>query len=61
MAVGVSVGKDVSVGRIVSVGILMGASVDGIASGAGEEQDTRKKKIDERRMRVTACLCMDGF
>ena len=53
----------------------MEVSVEGIASGVGEEQDARRKlalsKVEVRkeerqspvrgRMRVAACLCMGGF
>ena len=72
VAVGVSVGRDVSVGKAVSVGIT-GTSVGGIASGVGEEQETRRRKrkeesrlvlTTERRCegaRNAACLCMGGF
>ena len=61
VGIGVSMGMDVSIGGTVSVGIT-GGSLEGIAAGVGEEQDARRRRImNERRIRVVICLCMDGF
>jgi hypothetical protein len=59
--VGVSVGRGVaSTGADVADGGT-GVSVEGFAWGVGEEQDAKRKRKEERRIFVAACLCMDGF
>ena len=56
MGIGVSDGARVADGGT-------GVSVeDGIASGVGEEQETRRIKMkEERRRRNVACVCMGGL
>jgi hypothetical protein len=60
--VGVSVGRGVaSTGADVADG-GMGVSVEEVAWGVGEDQERRRKmKKVNSKMRVAACLCMDGF
>lgn len=61
MEVGVSIGREVSNGETISEG-RAGVSVEEIASGGRDEQEAmRRKKKNERRMRVAVLFCMDGF
>jgi hypothetical protein len=39
----------------------MGVSVGGIASGAGEEQEVKRRRKEERSARVAMVLHMEGF
>jgi hypothetical protein len=55
------VGRDISVGATVAGGGT-GVSVDGIASGVGEEQEMRRRRQkEESSICFTACLYMGGF